>query len=685
MSGNAADGSKAEQLTHERAVNEQYVRLMEKRSSQPLAGAVAPRNSIWVGQAPRMQLSPSLVQPLYGRVALDHRDDLLGTDFYIGTYYEDVGDAVVISWAAPKADLFFDGRAAHDELAASVRGRRSFVRQDLDIVDYTDDVEPGVERAALFSAAVASTLEVPTAPAIVRPRPAPVAPEPEPARDVPRPEDGGAEPVGAESTEESDEKAATGESAVSVVEEIAPPAVAHGLRAEEAVLAVLEQPRTGHLGSVLATLQPDQYRLVTWPSDEPLVVQGQPGTGKTIIATHRAAYLTHPAREPAPLARVLLVGPTDQHRDHVKGAIQELGAPNVEIASIGGILLTLAGGSQAKKGPAPEPEEWVDTMWDLGRIVQRAVARARAADRLSRVPRQDLRRLADALFSDSALHRLVLQDRDDTAEVSRRLLSFRSYDEAIKKQVALPLLATIGLEVGMLSSRERFSHVIVDEAQDVRPLEWRVLDRLLLEGGAFSIFGDTNQRRSDWSYASWYELLGAIEAHPEPESFAPEELTVGYRSTRQILRFANQLLPSAQRKVHALRDGAEPVVVKEPAVRRDEAVVKEAEVRARRFAPGLVAIISMGIQPIADRFRRAGWSRGSVQHSWSKDGATVVVLHPEGARGLEFDAVIVVEPDDFPSNVGREGLLFTSLTRATKELVVVHSRALPKNLRPHRR
>jgi DNA helicase IV len=57
------------------------------------------------------------------------------------------------------------------------------------------------------------------------------------------------------------------------------------------------------------------------------------------------------------------------------------------------------------------------------------------------------------------------------------------------------------------------------------------------------------------------------------------------------------------------------------------------------------------------------------------------VHHPESARGLEFDAVIVVEPGTFPKNVGRDGQLYTSLTRANRELAVVLHASLPDGLR----
>ena len=57
-----------------------------------------------------------------------------------------------------------------------------------------------------------------------------------------------------------------------------------------------------------------------------------------------------------------------------------------------------------------------------------------------------------------------------------------------------------------------------------------------------------------------------------------------------------------------------------------------------------------------------------------------MVLTPDAARGLEFDAVIVIEPGLFPRNLGRQGALYTSLTRANRQLVVVHNRPLPAEL-----
>ncbi len=79
---------------------------------------------------------------------------------------------------------------------------------------------------------------------------------------------------------------------------------------------------------------------------------------------------------------------------------------------------------------------------------------------------------------------------------------------------------------------------------------------------------------------------------------------------------------------------------------------------------------------------KLGWRKlGREAFVWSKDGLQVRLYHPEKARGLEFDAVVVVEPGAFPENVGRAAQLYTSLTRANRELAVVWHGSLPDKLR----
>jgi DNA helicase IV len=443
---------------------------------------------------------------------------------------------------------------------------------------------------------------------------------------------------------------------------------------------ILERPQTGELAPLLATLQPEQYKLVTWPDTVPLVVQGHPGTGKTVIATHRAVYLTHQDRDEGPVGRVALVGPTDRHAEHVRKVIRDLDARNVRVLSLPHFLSELAG---LRTQPAPTNEQRrLDTDWSLGRLVDRAVPILREAGRLQPRRSSPLRVLVDALTKhDPLLTQLI----EANQELSEWLAQVGSFERASTSERFLPFLAAAQIALTPLAPATQFDHLIVDEAQDVRPLEWRILTATLRHPERVSLLGDINQRRSDWSPLSWLQLVTDLGLTDEQGRFETQVLDTGFRTTREVLRFANQLLPKSERVDRAIRTGQPPTVLQAAPGELAGAVVRESRALSARYPEGLVAVITMAPTMISDRFRKLGWKRSAIRDAWTDSERTVLVLHPASARGLEFDGVVVVEPADFPPNVGRLGLLFTSLTRAVQELVVLHSRPLPKDLRSRSR
>jgi hypothetical protein len=101
-----------------------------------------------------------------------------------------------------------------------------------------------------------------------------------------------------------------------------------------------------------------------------------------------------------------------------------------------------------------------------------------------------------------------------------------------------------------------------------------------------------------------------------------------------------------------------------------------------KYSEGTTAIITMDPGTVMRELGKLGWRKSAPEATaWSKDGLHVRLYHPEKARGLEFDAVVVVEPGSFPENVGREAQLYSSLTRANRELALVWQGALPDKLR----
>ena len=654
-------------LDAERAVNEQYLRAMNdliERAPEVVRQVSVTQSAIWGSKLPSAGIGRGAMSPIIGRVALAGEDEDLGDSFYIAGWRQELPDIQAVSWAAPVAKLFFQGNDSnYNLLDHPVTGRRTFVLRLDDLIDYQDDVEADGQDPF---AGRERRLEVPAGPKR-RERPAPfiVLAGAKKAHDVLR-----------DSADQTAELPEVPEPALPPVDiddlsDVAPLDLDEELRAGLAVAKVMEMPKTGRLASVLATMQPDQYGLVSWPHDKPLIVQGQPGTGKTVIATHRAAFLTHEERKDNRVTRIALIGPSDQYVDHVTPLISEVKdqSAQIRVLSLPAYLRQIAG---LQSLPKPGRAELIESSWALGRAVDRAIRAMPSRPSTGQIGRKvqsivDLFRRADeTMFPEP--------------DVLHFVQSLPLWAELSSQDRYLPFLATIALTLEPSQAGGKVGHLIVDEAQDVTPIEWRLLTTHVLEpGGHLTLFGDTNQRRSDWCAASWEELSQDLGLTDEGGEAPVRKLTNGYRSTREILRYANRLLPRGARPERALRRGPAPEVVKVKADQLARAVAAAAVDLTTRHE-GLIAVISLETARITTELRKRAWS-GARHGRWTNGTNTIAVLTPDQARGLEFDAVVVVEPSDFPENVGRQGLLYTSLTRANKELTVVHTSPVPKDLR----
>src|SRR5262249_35229861 len=279
-------------LPYEQAKNKEYLAKLEKKLGPTPQVAVA-RNVIWIDGAAHLQKVVGVMHPLIGRVGLDSEDEDLGRSFYVGPRHFEDDDLRVISWAAPRArDIWFQPDPDASDIAANVTVRRTFSLR----LDNITDLDDEIVREVATSPFTAAEITVP-APAggTSRRRTVP------PARAAPV--ELGTAPLRAEAIElpdtgtsealEAPNAGGQRQQSAELVDDV----LKRGMRAPETVLKRVSAPRSDRLTSVLPTLQPDQHRLVSWPhdNDEPLIVQGHAGTGKTIVATYRAAYLADPA------------------------------------------------------------------------------------------------------------------------------------------------------------------------------------------------------------------------------------------------------------------------------------------------------------------------------------------------------------------------------------------------------
>ena len=212
---------------------------------------------------------------------------------------------------------------------------------------------------------------------------------------------------------------------------------------------------------------------------------------------------------------------------------------------------------------------------------------------------------------------------------------------------------------------DRYGHVIVDEAQDLSPLQLRSVGRRAVRG--LTILGDIAQGTGPVPYHAWEE----VAAHLPGVDARVEELRHAYRVPAEIMDFALPLLdviaPDVERPV-AYRTGAAAPRLERVAA--DELLAAALREAAAVAADGLVAVIAppslAAAAPHADTF----------------DETAIPVLTARTAKGLEFDHVVVVEPAAIADEGGEQGLreLYVALTRPTKTLVVVHARPLPQEL-----
>ncbi|MCC3266334.1 AAA family ATPase [Arthrobacter gengyunqii] len=147
------------------------------------------------------------------------------------------------------------------------------------------------------------------------------------------------------------------------------------LQGEGALLAALNSKRTGQMSDIVGTIQAEQDRIIRAPLAGTLVVQGGPGTGKTAVALHRAAYLLYTHRERLKSAGVLLVGPSNAFIRYIERVLPSLGETGVVMSSLG----------QLMPGIAAVPEEDAQVAEIKGRISMADVV-ARAVANRQRMP-----------------------------------------------------------------------------------------------------------------------------------------------------------------------------------------------------------------------------------------------------------------------------------------------------------
>ena len=525
-----------------------------------------------------------------------------------------------------------------------------------------------------------------------------------------------------------------GRKLVDIADEALDGSALDGASVNDFLLEELERSRETHMRDIVATIQADQYRLITREPNRPLVIQGGPGTGKTAVGLHRASWLIYTERERNARSRVLVVGPNRTFMEYVSHVLPALGEGSVEQLAVSELVVGIEPmlrdppavvrlkadtrmaeviARAAKLRLAAAPEELILKLEgqyvrvrvreqqrlleeireqhgttaaarerfrmaivrsfysEYGRLLQGAAVRdgeevekaLRANGYLNRVlerawPAVTATKLVRALFTTPAFLAEAATGILDEAE--QRLLRRRA---AGWSDADVALLDEAHALVG--EPARTYDHVIVDEAQDLSPMQLRMIARRA-RGGALTILGDVAQGTGPVTCTTTGRTC--FRTSPRGGDAEVEELRYAYRVPREIMELALPLLdviaPGIERP-HAYRLGASAPQIRQVA---EDGLLREAYREAARLAreDGLVALI------VPDELVEPALAHESAFDS-------IPLLTPREAKGLEFDHVIVVEPGLVAAHPQGLRELYVALTRPTTTLVVLHARCRPSS------
>ncbi len=643
-------------------------------------------------------------------------DDLSGENSYIGRIgiFDSDNDyePVLIDWRAPAARPFYTATGAHPE---NMRRRRQFHTRGRQVVEFTDEV-------------------------------------------LGRPD--GAERNGS---------------------------------GDAALLAAVNAPRGDGMRDIVATIQSEQDEIIRLDHPGVLVIEGGPGTGKTVVALHRVAFLLYTQRKRIENHGVLVVGPNSVFLNHIGRVLPSLGETDVvfmttgdllpglhatredtpEAARIKGALTILdvlaAAIADRQKVPAqPIPIELSDVTVRIdAETAQWAIQEARASGRPHNQAREVFTEIVTYVLTERALGRigrgwLTRDDRGAWEEMRADLLEELAESPAFTAAIdeLWPTLTPRSLLSELYSSRERlraagadntlwrpvgdawtvsdvalldelvdllgpdepaddtaererqaetryaagvldlmvsredlmddedhllatdllyaedlaerfverdtrelaeraaadrdwtYRHVVVDEAQELSAMDWRVLMRRC-PSRSFTVVGDLAQRRSVAGAQTWESMLEPYVSR----RWVYRSLSVNYRTPAEIMSVATAVLAEFA-----------------PDVQPPDSV------RATGVRPWSRRVNGRELASAIDEF---------VREEALREGTSIVIgpadvpgaVPPAETKGLEFDAVLVVEPDRILADGPRGAAeLYVALTRATQRLGVLHTGALPPTL-----
>lgn len=534
--------------------------------------------------------------------------------------------------------------------------------------------------------------------------------------------------------------------------------------------AAVEAPREGRMGDIIATIAADQDAIIRSPLNQITVVEGGPGTGKTVVALHRAAWLLYTYRDRLAKDGVLVIGPSAAFLQYIEQVLPSLGETDVvlltpsqlvpglvatatdapAVAAIKGDLRMTRVLANAVRARVRVPRH--DLTITLERGAKVSISAKALEDARRSVPRHlpfhegrepFLRRVLDVLARDlcrsraddpsdpdarqqaiedlvedrhvrrtlnlmwlpiapEMLVRRLLSDPDTLRAAATGILKDReisillrdpdspwSSDDVPLVDEAATLLGdyeppraahaapevdelsvfdasptsrpTTTLAERAMADREWvYGHVVVDEAQELSAMAWHCIARRSTRR-SMTIVGDLQQTTHPAGARDWDEALAEIRGQMHRHT-----LTVTYRITRQTAQTAVEHLVAAGGSapaLHPIRDGEATVLASTTVDRLRTSILAQIPEGAGRAC---VVVPDERAHAIA-----AALDADEFGHGVNALDARIAVLTARDTKGLEFDTVVIVDPQAISGQGIRGSDVYVACTRATKRLVLM--------------
>jgi DNA helicase IV len=460
---------------------------------------------------------------------------------------------------------------------------------------------------------------------------------------------------------------------------------------------------------VTALLDADQYAAVCAPADEPLLVLGSAGSGKTTVALHRLARIA--ARAPERLTQMKVVVPEEGLARLSRRFLEPLGASAAQVQTLDQWSSELARSVFAKKIALCTDAPGLVSSLKRHPAMYRAL-RARFAtlkEASTTLPRLR-RRLADVLTDRAFLGGVVDASRGDlprtaieatvehtmlqlaepierhlatiTDAARKRALDGRAIREGTPDELAgtldvedLPILLFLKAWRSTLVGAKgaAIAHLVLDEAEDFSLFELFAMQKLLAEPRSVTLAGDEAQQTAS-SFAGWDASLAELGARGASTC----RLSVSYRCPRPVADLAHRLLGALAHETPArvLRDGA-PIgdfhfPSEAPAHLFLAGALRDLVAREPRASVAVIARSAEAARSFHALVADVPEARLVIDGAFTFEPG-IDVTHVDDAKGLEFDYVVVPDATDdaYPATDEARRRLYVAVTRASHQLWIV--------------